>query len=208
MKDNGTHLHITIEDMLKYRDGMADRAFRDQVDEALASCDECLAVFMTALEAEDSHRDDVREPWNAFVWPPAMPEMEKLEDKVIAGLLYEVEEAGEAEEQRESGDYTEVGTELNNSGSSSVRKPVKRRTWLQHPVTHYAIAASVTLMLLASGAFAGLSEKLRELEMEAGSVPIYEAVHEWQEDQESSWSERMLSRTGGWFDRIQSARFQ
>ncbi|MCU6710718.1 hypothetical protein M6D81_18670 [Paenibacillus sp. J5C_2022] len=202
MKDNVMHSHIPMADMLKYRDGMLDRAYRDKVDGALASCEECLAVFMAVLEAKDSRRGDENDEAVNSPWIPAMPDMEKMADSVIDGLLCE------EGERLGSDEYAEGGNRQDNCDSPIARTTVRRRTWLQHPAAHYTIAASITLMLLASGAFAGLSEKLRELDMASGNVPGYEAVHEPQEIPEPSWSERMLNRTGSWIDRIQSARFQ
>ncbi|WP_068785305.1 hypothetical protein [Paenibacillus phocaensis] len=60
-----------------------------------------------------------------------------------------------------------------------------RRSWSRHPMLHYAIAATLTALLLGSGFFDLLAAETNQL-MNHSNAP--------------SLSERMMEATTGWFD--------
>ncbi|USB34813.1 hypothetical protein [Paenibacillus sp. YPG26] len=70
---------------------------------------------------------------------------------------------------------------------SSVNQPLqlhRKWAWIKHPITHYTIAASITLLLITSGFFDRLEQN---------------ADHLWSGDN-GSISEQWLSRTTSWLD--------
>lgn len=86
-----------------------------------------------------------------------------------------------------------------------VRQPKRRGSWLQHPATHYTLAASITLLLMATGALTGFSEKLQhleEMEPEAHTIGA-----EWTPS-DPSWSDQLVDKAGSFFDDVQAWRFK
>ncbi|MEK3884090.1 hypothetical protein [Paenibacillus sp. PL2-23] len=179
---NRNHEHLTLEQLHRYIRNEMPPSERELADQELIACEDCMSRFMTALEeAELGGRP--------LVLKDAMPDMQRLEDRVMGELMRNAA----APEQ------------------SAIRPPhagKRRGSWLQHPAAHYAIAASITLMLVATGALAGFSEKLRYAEAEQGSsiIPPFSASVEWRD--EPSWSDRLVHQAGSFLDGVQALRFK
>jgi hypothetical protein len=111
-----------------------------------------------------------------------LPNLQAMEDRVIA--------------------------ELNKPNPQSQSKSeVHRVSWIQRPAWQYTIAASITLLLLASGTLAGFSQSLERLDESRVAMPSQSDIDKaWSEA--PSWSEQLVNRTGSWLDGIQASRFK
>ncbi|MFD0590484.1 zf-HC2 domain-containing protein [Paenibacillus sp. GCM10027627] len=85
-------------------------------------------------------------------------------------------------------------------------KKKKYDSWLQHPATHYTIAASITILLLATGALASFSEGLQRLDKVEQQEPPYSIGSEWVN--QPTWSDRLVDQAGSWLDGVQKWRFK
>ncbi|WP_042171063.1 zf-HC2 domain-containing protein [Paenibacillus gorillae] len=92
-------------------------------------------------------------------------------------------------------------------------KPYRRRTWLQHPAVHFGAAAAITLLLLGTGTFNGVAERMMAMDehtrvmLETGEEPVIVPIAE-EERQDGSWSDRMVDQTLGWLKGIEKSRFK
>jgi hypothetical protein len=178
--DNG---HLTLEQWRRYIHNEMTSSERERADQELLVCEGCMWLFMEALEETE------------------MPDMIRLEDRVIAELL-----ASAPIEAKES---LSVPIEApsrkpNTLTMTKAYQPKRRGSWLQHPAMQYTLAASITLLLIATGALTGFSEKLQnleEIEPEAQTIGA-----EWRS--EASWSERLVDKAGSFFDDVQAWRFK
>jgi hypothetical protein len=128
-----------------------------------------------------------------------MPDMELLERRVMTQLMCELTPDDRHLEHPQLRQVTTTVVQ---------EKPYRRGSWLQHPVTHYTIAASITLLLLGSGTFASFSQKLAQHELDL-SMQQPKPVIAIQEDKRTeSWSDKMVNQTGSWLDGLQAIRFK
>ncbi|MHA6482022.1 hypothetical protein ACX1C1_08965 [Paenibacillus sp. strain BS8-2] len=177
-------MHIAEEDMRKYASGTLRGAERERVDAELLHCRQCLELFMSMLESETNRADTEERGLPLSDW-------QALEERVI-------EELKLAEPAKLSASHR----------PAVQQKPAARRVpWIQKPAWQYTIAASITLLLLASGALAGFSQSLEKLDESRVAMPSQSDIDKAWENQ-PSWSEQLVNRTGGWLDGIQASRFK
>ncbi|MGO4541458.1 zf-HC2 domain-containing protein [Paenibacillus sp. 2TAB19] len=174
---DGTDDHVAEPTMRSYVEHRLSEQERELVDGHLAECEHCLQRFMDAAQATHAESELL------------LPDMDILEQRVIAQLHAESEAAAAVKAVQSS------------------PRHARRRSWLQHPVAQYMIAASITLLLLGTGTFAGLSDKLSRLDQEAVIQPPQATEHLPSLPSES-WSDRMVDRTGSWLDGIRESRYR
>ncbi|MGM0884500.1 MAG: hypothetical protein ACQEXQ_26105 [Bacillota bacterium] len=190
---NDADEHLSSDQMDHYVRNFLTEQERDWAERHLAACDACLQLFMSAVEpVEDEAVDDgsLREP------SITMPDMELLEQRVVTQLI---------------GELTPDDQHLEQFSATTIvvqERPYRRGSWLQHPVTHYTIAASITLLLLGSGTFASFSQKLAQHELELNVQEPQPAIGIPLDKQTESWSDKMVSQTGSWLDGLQAIRFK
>jgi anti-sigma factor RsiW len=180
--------HITPDQMFCYVNDALKEVERMQVEQHLTACDTCLQLFIAIMESTENE---------AFL-PPL--DMELMEDRVVAQLVSEQVLQSEQAEQ---------------PIKTSAKKPHRLYQWLQHPATHYTIAASITLLLLASGTFASFSQKLAQLDVNLNvNVNVNVKPAEPPKQPEStterseSWSDKMVDQTGSWLDGLRETRYK
>ncbi|WP_139990676.1 hypothetical protein [Paenibacillus paridis] len=173
--------HVSPVQMLAYLKDRLPEADREQVERELTACDECLQLFIGMMESAEN------EPLSS------QPDFAQMERRVVAQLISEqepLEQEGKAEK----------------AGQASRKNSARLRLWLQHPATHYTIAASITLLLLASGTFASFSQKLAQLDLsehEQVAVPPPAVGRP-----SISWSDKIVDQTGSWLDGLKASRFK
>lgn len=181
--------HVSPDQMDRYVNDRLTEAERIEVERQLAACDFCMKLFIAAVESSEGE---------AQIGLPSLaselPDMEQLERRVVAQLVSErnVHQAY-ADAQRTAGTIQE--------------KSPRIRAWLQHPVTHYTLAASITLLLLVSGTFSSFSQRLAQFDMHEN---IMQAVppDPLEVKQSESWSDKMVDQTGSWLDGLIATRFK
>ncbi|MNZ95995.1 hypothetical protein D3C78_1151710 [compost metagenome] len=184
--------HVTESQMAGYVNGSLNEQERDYIDEQLAVCDVCLQLFMRTLEAADGGNNESGAYQDAAC--TELPNMEQMEQRVMGQLLQEQRKAASSEPILEK-------------PIDAQEKPSRRVSWLQHPVTHYTIAASITLLLLGSGVFASFSQKMAEFDTyESMQQPTHTSTPIG--EQTESWSDKMVNQTGSWLDGLQAMRFK
>ncbi|CAM4367330.1 hypothetical protein L1N85_22590 [Paenibacillus alkaliterrae] len=198
---------ICADEMNRYVCGRSTEQERAKVEQRLADCGHCLQLFMAELELMEAE-------WNngmahaKYETQLAFPDMQRIEERVVSQLL----RVGKPEQRPF---LISLETNKTITAIAAQEKPYRRSNWLQHPVTQYTIAASITLLLLASGTFASFSQKLAELdlEVEAGAeqhtLQPHPSISAVPADKPSeSWSEKMVNQTGSWLDGLQAIRFK
>lgn len=185
--------HISPDQMIRYVKGTLAGADRVRVEQQMTACDCCLKHFIAAVESSENEAESV---FSSHVNEPQLPDMKLLEQHVVAQLLSEER----IHQARADGIRTP---------SILLKKSSRLRVLLQHPVTHYTIAASITLLLLVSGTFASFSQKLAQLDMNENvqqavnpSPPIAAGKHS------ESWSDKIVDQTGSWLDGLRATRYK
>ncbi|WP_201008905.1 zf-HC2 domain-containing protein [Paenibacillus glycanilyticus] len=87
-------------------------------------------------------------------------------------------------------------------------EPARRQSFLQRPVVHFTAAAAITLLLLGTGTFSGLSAKLGEMDSHSANTEQTIEKDAEQPPQGPTWSDRMVTRTSSWFDKLENDRFK
>lgn len=192
MTENGMR-HISPEVMRGYARGTLGEAERARVDEELLACDRCLALFMDMLDEGADAGGTAGEPWHA-------PDLEAMKERVMAGL---------AESSAAPAETPAEAPKLAASQAAGIRRkrPERRPSLMQRPVVQYTIAASVTILLLASGAFAGFTRGLEKLDESHLAMPANPSAETaWRDG--PTWSDELVQRTGSWLEGIQASRFK
>ncbi|MCM3631573.1 zf-HC2 domain-containing protein [Paenibacillus glycanilyticus] len=181
--------HFSAVELTAYvRDELTEQE-RDVIEGHIADCEPCMTLFMSAVEAIEAAEQEpaAREAGTTAkgkVTVP-VPDMKKLGQRVIDVLL----------------------AELARSKPVMRAEPARRQSFLQRPAVHFAAAAAITLLLLGTGTFSGISEKLGELD--ADSIPAEHTIEKGAEQpQGPTWSDRMVTRTSSWFDKLEKDRFK
>lgn len=187
--------HISPDQMTRYVNGTLAGAERAQVERQMTACDCCLKLFIAAIESSASEYE-AESAFPSHVNEPQLPDMELLEQRVVAQLLSE-----ESIHQAQADGL--------RTSSALQKKSPRLRAWLQHPVTHYTIAASITLLLLVSGTFASFSQKLAQLDMNENVqqvVPLNPPIAAGKHSE--SWSDKIVDQTGSWLDGLRATRYK
>jgi len=226
--------HLTERQLREYIRNELTPQERDQVDLELETCEGCLWLFMAVMEeaelVDTPLLPDAELPDMARMEEAVMAKLMQVVDSGeamraphfaevvpsqasdrVSHVRLEKAELQQQLEQPELAGNTEL--ELAEIESEKETKDVRKRSprqrgsWLQHPVTHYTIAASITVLLLASGALTSFSDSLQQLnENDRSHISPYSVGAEW--TKEPSWSDRLVHQAGNWLDGVQSWRFK
>ncbi|MBO9604755.1 MAG: zf-HC2 domain-containing protein [Paenibacillaceae bacterium] len=168
---------IPAEEWRAYRDGKLEAERRDELEEHLYGCDECLQRFMSELETEPA-------PETGHEPARAQPIGAGFADRVMSAIA----QASPAEQAAGAAATTAAHPPRHRPYNPAARRPVSplRRTLVQ-----YAIAAAITILLMASGVFRHIGERVDQFDSAAKS-----------DRQEESFSERLLVKTTAVLDNI------
>ncbi|GLX71353.1 zf-HC2 domain-containing protein [Paenibacillus glycanilyticus] len=178
--------HLTASELDAYVSDRLTEQKREEMEGHMAECEPCMLLFISAIEASEAGElaslPNMAAQANAKA---AIPDMKQLGKRVIDVLL--------AESARKS--------------PVMRAEPARRQSFLQRPAVHFAAAAAITLLLLGTGTFSGISAKLGELDSHA--MPSEQTIEQGEEQpQEPTWSDRMVNRTSTWFDKLENDRFK
>lgn len=193
MIDNG---HLTIEEWRRYIQNEMTTSERERADRELLVCEGCMWLFMEAME--EAERSE-----SSSLPTLELPDMAQLEERVISELRNGAPVREVIESSNEPMEASDRKPKI-QAITMNAHQPKRRGSWLQHPVTHYTLAASITLLLIATGALTGFSEKLQQLEHLEPEAQTVSA--EWTEG--PSWSDRLVDRAGSFLDGVQAWRFK
>jgi anti-sigma factor RsiW len=176
-------LHLRAADLEAYVRNELTEQERDRVELHIAACEPCLMMLMSAVEAEEAEGSGAAEAGDTSKTTVDVPDMKRLGKRVIDILF--------AEEARKK--------------PIMRAEPARRQSLLQRPAIHFTAAAAITLLLLGTGTFSGISAKLGELD--SHSVPVEQTI-EKEQPQGPTWSDQMVNRTTSWFDKLEKDRFK
>ncbi|CAM4520921.1 putative ribosomally synthesized peptide with SipW-like signal peptide [Paenibacillus endophyticus] len=186
--------HIAQDRMILYVKDKLTGVERSEAERHLAGCDLCLQLLMDAIawsEEEELSASFAENSSSRLI----LPDMALLEQRVVGQLMEELRQEAVASKRHVS--------------ESKLEKAPRLRTWLQHPITHYTIAASITLLLLISGTFASFSQKLVQHDLNENRQPIVEPKPDEDDNKYSeSWSDQIVNQTGSWLDSLKATRFK
>ncbi|SDE32749.1 hypothetical protein SAMN02799630_05171 [Paenibacillus sp. UNCCL117] len=156
--------HVQEEVWLHYASDRLTPEERQLCEVHLEQCDECLELYMHAL---DKQSGDIPEP-----------DMERLTQAALSRW----------------DEYTGADPAGSTARCGSSPDRDERRSWMRHPVFHYTVAASITLMLMGSGVFQVFTQQ----------ASAWGDIGSQLEKQQRppSWSEQLMERTTGWLAAI------
>lgn len=189
--------HVEASLLKQYVANLLSESEREQIERQLAGCDLCLEQFMLVLEADMAAGSArMSEPHIAGASPLKqaieLPDFEQMGSR-LSKLLF-----GPSESEKQ---------QLSMPGPFLQEKSYRRKSWLQHPATHYTAAAVITLLLLGTGVLNNISQELEKID-HSRLQHKEEQLGRDKELLESSWSEQMMNRTTHWLDGIASKRFK
>ncbi|WP_338553957.1 zf-HC2 domain-containing protein [Paenibacillus sp. KS-LC4] len=196
-KQQGKHVnHVEASLLEQYVANLLSEPEREQIERQLAGCDECLERFMYVLEADMAGAEftsklhaEGASPLNLAI---ELPDFEQMGSKLSRQLF------GPSESEKQ---------QLSMPGPFLQEKSFRRRSWLQHPATHYTAAAVITLLLLGTGVLNNISQELEKIDHSRLQHKEEQFIRD-KEQRESSWSQQMMNRTSLWLDGIASKRFK
>ncbi|OBR67820.1 hypothetical protein A7K91_08830 [Paenibacillus oryzae] len=196
--------HMTKEQLLDYARGGMEPWERMAAEEKLADCERCLEVWIDVMDNQEAFPELELEP------PRGYPDMAELEEKVLGKLTEEHQSraALAASLLPASDSACEDMEELLSTHTSpkASQKLRSRFSLLRNPVVQYAVAASITLLLMTSGILGGVAGELMKLDESRQEEMPYLADEP--RELEPTWSERMMNRAGTWLDGLQETRFK
>ncbi len=196
--------HMTKEQLLDYARGGMEPSERMAAEEKLADCERCLEVWIDVMESQEALPELELEPSGGY------PDMARLEEKVMGKLMEEYpSRAALAASLLPASDSAGEGMEellAQHSPPKASQKLRSRFSLLRNPLAQYAIAASITLLLMTSGILSGVAGELMKLDESRQEEMPYLADEPWK--LEPTWSERMMTRAGTWLDGLQETRFK
>lgn len=156
----------------KYVEGSLEESVREQCEEHLAACEQCLGLYMNVLEQQQ--------------------ELPQLTDETVF-LEAVMERYDAARWDQEDGRLVmpdEPEHKLKGSGAErGIERPPRRKGL--HPIVHYAVAAIITAVLMSAGVFDSLTERMGQLEMQHSEGAEARPV-----------SERLLDKTSEMIDSL------
>ncbi|MEF2248427.1 hypothetical protein [Paenibacillus sp. IITD108] len=221
-KDNTYIAHTTAEELQRFINGQLlqlDR--REAVEEHLQQCEICLLLFMQELEANDHQTAEtdwaalennviaaieaeaVKEAIGESQQPAAFTEQAEHTKQPSASTeqAEHIKQPSASTEQAEHTKQPSASTEQAAYSKPSVSNR-RRRLWLSLPIVQYSIAASITLLLLATGVLSGLSQQVGDLAEHAKDNRYKES-----EPMVQTWSDEMVSKASRWLDGLHQYRY-
>lgn len=125
--------HYSFEQWLEYAKDELDEGKRTQMEDHLYGCDQCLDLYVQAVEVEEAEL-------------PSISDVAAFTDQIMLKISEENEEAADI----------------------PVLQPKKKKSFYQSSVFHYALAASITLVLMSTGVFQSIikhTESIQKAEM-------------------------------------------
>lgn len=192
--------HISADEMRRYARGTLGVADRERVDAELLACETCLELFMSVLTAAESSDAGIGIA-DELQLQSDLPDLAAMEERVVAEL-----KRTEMRKPNSKG-VTEATSAPARPVRTSRKPSAGRMSFIQRPAVQYAIAASITLLLLASGALAEFTRGLEKLGESHTAKPAQTDIDiAW--NNQPSWSDQLVDRTGNWLDGIQASRFK
>lgn len=163
--------HYTLEQWTRYVREELTSEEQLEYEAHLGSCDQCLERYMQCLELAADSFPVLAEHTGAAMAEAVMQSI----GAAATPSLYDV---------------------------VSKPEPVRRQSkptpsFLRHPVFHYAVAAAVTFLLMGTGVFQSLAERVGSAESNVEASPLV------QEDNRSSVSQLIMEKTIVMLDSIQ-----
>ncbi|KGA95817.1 hypothetical protein AJ85_10480 [Alkalihalobacillus alcalophilus ATCC 27647 = CGMCC 1.3604] len=186
-----SHNRFTEEDWILYINGEVTIAMEETMEEHLYTCDECLGVYMVALEKIDVATSE------PAVFVDVV--MEKVEPLAKAEQRLHMKDI-RVESRSQMNELLELPEVANGENQPIHRKPSKAKPKKKQTLLHYVLAASLTFILMTSGIFE---------EIAFGSDHL-ESIHEEESprsDEETPLpvSERVLDKITLVFDKMTNA---
>jgi hypothetical protein len=128
--------HYTLEQWKTYVGQELTDQEHEQFERHLESCESCLELYMLSLEL-------------AADFYPMLRDEQALADQVM--------EAIQAADQPKSMASRPV---IEGASWSWKQNRLKLGPWIRHPLFHYTVAAAITLILMSSGVFQSLADRM------------------------------------------------
>ncbi|MGJ7912417.1 anti-sigma factor family protein [Neobacillus sp. LXY-1] len=173
--------HFTEEQWQQYVTGDLTDQTREQLENHLYTCDQCLEKYLKAVEVNETSL-------------PALPDTSDFTELVMGALntVPVTENTTDGLEKVPVTKSTSIELELvPGTTTSSVKKRTSKRPLYQRAVFHYLLAAAATILLTFTGAFQSLAKYANSLE--AGNV----------QEKRPSVTEGVIDKTFAWMDSLE-----
>lgn len=138
-------------------------------------------------------KENERELWTSYIRGSLVPETEERMEALMLGdeaafRAYVTALSSLEQELPAPGDEQAFMQAVLEALPQAEQKPIPNRSakkWTEHPLFHYVIAASITVLLLTGGFFDRLAAEANQF---------------MNRPQDTSLSKRVMNATAGWFD--------
>ncbi|WP_168123067.1 hypothetical protein [Paenibacillus sp. HB172176] len=207
--------HLSMERLRGYMSDTLGGQERQEVERELYACDECLRRWI-ALQEEIGMSKLLDREGNQATQLPSQPDFAGMEEAVMERILAEHSMHESAEQSSSASQVASLPLQEQivhdryrpSQQTLNATDKTRRRSgsWLRLPAVQYTIAASITIVLMATGAFTGLADTLRDID-ENIEQPPYASAPEESELPLDSWSQHLFDRANHWLEHVESARF-
>jgi hypothetical protein len=171
--------HYTYDEWLQYVNNDINEKTKEELEEHLYSCDQCLNHYLIAMEANESSL-------------PILSNMSSFTDSVMAEVSKQktVLQSGWLDRKQDQEPSTPlVKTESMTKKAESNKKT--KRPYYQQAAFHYLLAATATILLTFSGVFQSLAAYANSIE----SPQI--------QKKKPSVTEGVINKTFAWMDSLE-----
>lgn len=171
--------HYTYDEWLQYVNNDINEKTKEELEEHLYSCDQCLNHYLIAMEANESSL-------------PILSNMSSFTDSVMAEVSKQKTELQSAwldRKQDQEPSTPLVKTESMTKKAESNKKT--KRPFYQQAAFHYLLAATATILLTFSGVFQSLAAYANSIER-----PKIQ-------EKKPSVTEGVINKTFAWMDSLE-----
>lgn len=172
--------HYTYDEWLQYVNDEINENSRQELEDHLYSCDQCLNHYLMAMEANESSL-------------PILSDMSEFTDLVMAEVSKQKIVVPDTVRNLNTMLMVPSVPDTKNDTKTDAKIKMKKKPFYQQAAFHYLLAAAATILLTFTGAFQSLATYANALESPQPQV----------QKKKHSVTEGVINKTFAWMDSLE-----